>query len=280
MTRTGWWFVYVVSRMLEPDEREAVRGDLAESGETGGQALLGVFGLVVRRQADLWRHWRPWLVLVGLVIPVAMLLSVASRSTADGNAIYIWLYANNWDWPLLESPGFQHGFPRLMLGVSISFLALMCLSWTVGFAVGGLSRRTIWVTCALFCLMLSLGETGQWRFGNRARDFDGNAAVFALTFYRVVFPLIVQTVLVMLPALWGMRQGIRLANFRPLLRATLWTAVCATVAAVAVQSWIAWQFPNVDTWRIWLLGAVVYWPVTYWFASATGRLWRGKTASI
>jgi hypothetical protein len=215
-----------------------------------------------------------------------MLLSVASRSTADGNAIYIWLYANNWDWALLESPGFQHGFPRLMVGVSMSFVALMCLSWTIGFAVGGLSRRTIWVTCALFCLMLSLGETGQWRFGDRARDFDGNAAVFALTFYRVVFPLIVQTVLVMLPALWGMRQGIRLTTLPPRLRAILWTAVCATVAAIAIQSWIWWRFPNAYTrsaiwggWQIQLLQLLVYWPVGYLVASATGRRWRGRVAA-
>src|SRR5205823_12219606 len=50
-----------------PDERVAVRGDFAESGETGGQALHDVLGLVVRRQAALWQGWRPWLVFVGLV---------------------------------------------------------------------------------------------------------------------------------------------------------------------------------------------------------------------
>ena len=39
MTRTCWSLVDTLSGMLDPDEREAVRGDLAESGETGGQAL-------------------------------------------------------------------------------------------------------------------------------------------------------------------------------------------------------------------------------------------------
>jgi hypothetical protein len=291
MTRIGWCLVDVVSRVLEPDEREAVRGDLAEAGETGGQALRDVFGLVFRRQAALWKDCRPWLALVGLVIPVGMLLSVISMLTADGNAINIWLYANNWDWALLESPGFQHGFLRFIVGVSISFLTLMCWSWTIGFVLGALSRGAIPVNGALFCVMLVFGElVGAPRvfglFMHRARDFDNNAAVFALTFYRVVFPLIVQTVLVMLPALWGMRQGFRLATLQPLLRAILWTAVCATVAAIAIQSWIWWRFPNAYTrpaiwggWQIQLLHLVVYWPVGYLVASATGRRWGGKTAA-
>ena len=39
MIRLWWWLVDIVSQGLEPDERDAVRGDLAECGETGGQAL-------------------------------------------------------------------------------------------------------------------------------------------------------------------------------------------------------------------------------------------------
>jgi hypothetical protein len=49
MTRICWSLVEILSRMLEPDERDAVRGDLAESRETGGQALRDVLGLVARR---------------------------------------------------------------------------------------------------------------------------------------------------------------------------------------------------------------------------------------
>ncbi|MBZ5634636.1 MAG: hypothetical protein LAO55_16045 [Acidobacteriia bacterium] len=72
-----------MSRMLEPDEREASRGDLAESGEHGGQALLGLVGLVVRRQAALWKDWRPWLALVGLVIPLGMRHSITFPGTVQ-----------------------------------------------------------------------------------------------------------------------------------------------------------------------------------------------------
>src|SRR5205814_7627277 len=59
----------------------------------------------------------------------------------------------------------------------------------------------------------------------RARDFSSNAAVFQLTFYRVMFPLIVQLVLVLIPSVWGMRKAVSVARLRPLLRTILSAAV-------------------------------------------------------
>jgi hypothetical protein len=56
--------VEMLSRMLDSDERLALRGDLEESGETGLQAVWDVLGLVARQQAALWKDWRPWLALV------------------------------------------------------------------------------------------------------------------------------------------------------------------------------------------------------------------------
>ena len=37
MTALGWSMVDVVAQLLERDEREAVCGDLAESGESSGR---------------------------------------------------------------------------------------------------------------------------------------------------------------------------------------------------------------------------------------------------
>jgi hypothetical protein len=53
MSRICWWMVDAASRLLEPDERDAVRGDFAESDATGGQALHELLGLIVGRQAAL-----------------------------------------------------------------------------------------------------------------------------------------------------------------------------------------------------------------------------------
>ncbi|MCU1263289.1 MAG: hypothetical protein JWO80_6174 [Bryobacterales bacterium] len=56
MTGIGWSLVDFVSQLLERDEREALRGDLAEAGENAWQGLLDVLGLVIRRQAGLWKN--------------------------------------------------------------------------------------------------------------------------------------------------------------------------------------------------------------------------------
>jgi hypothetical protein len=66
MTGIGWLLVDFVAQVLEPEEREAVQGDLMEAGEGDWQALRDVLGLVVRRQAGLWKNWRPWLAAFGL----------------------------------------------------------------------------------------------------------------------------------------------------------------------------------------------------------------------
>ena len=86
MTRIGWWFVDRVSRMLEPGERDAVLGDFAESGLTAAPALRDLLGLIIRRQAALWKDWRPWLALLLVVAPFGILLSLICRSLAEGSA--------------------------------------------------------------------------------------------------------------------------------------------------------------------------------------------------
>ena len=55
--------------MLPPHEREVVQGDLLEGGESAWQSLVGILGLVIRREAALWRNWRPWLAAFGLALP-------------------------------------------------------------------------------------------------------------------------------------------------------------------------------------------------------------------
>ena len=63
INRSLWWLGNSSAQMLESGEREAVRGDLAESGETGGQALRHVVGLVIRRQVSIWNGLATWLAL-------------------------------------------------------------------------------------------------------------------------------------------------------------------------------------------------------------------------
>lgn len=74
MTRIDWWPVDVVSQLLEREEREAVLGDLAEADENTWHGLLAILGLVIRRQAELWKSWRPWLATFGVALPSTLLL--------------------------------------------------------------------------------------------------------------------------------------------------------------------------------------------------------------
>jgi hypothetical protein len=286
MSRFSWWLVDLLSRALEPEEREAVRGDLAESGEAGGQAFLDVLGLVIRRQSALWKNWPPWLVLVGLVLPLGVLFCLISRRIADGSAIYLWLYVNNWDWTFLGNPGFRHELAHYAGAIFIEYLTLFCWSWSSGFVLGSVSRRSLPFHSLLFVLFVIFGEflgSPPRHFGHalfyRARDFSNNgrnAAVFGLAFYRVVFPLIVQVAVVLGPSLWGMYRAEQVGRVRPLFRAVLCTAAIGTLPAIAIQSGLA-SFPNIDGGSSRSVGQVVaYWPVAYIVVAGIARHWRGK----
>ena len=291
MNRFCWWLLDILSRALEPDEREAVRGDFAESGETAGRALRDLLGLVVRRQAALWQDWRPWLTLVGLIVPLGMLLSIVSRVTADQNATYMWLYANNWDWALVKDAGFWHEFAASITFVLLSCLTLVCSSWTAGFVIGSISRRIIPAYGVLFCLMLVLGALfGAPRylaylvqFVHRPSSPDQEDPIFALAFYRAMFPLMVQAVLVAVPSLWGMRQGAGVGRFPALLRMVLWSVAISTLTGLAIREAgflfflkAYWLQPIWQGWLVRVLRIVVYWPVGYVVANAIWRRWHGN----
>lgn len=260
-----WRLADLLSRTLERSEREAVRGDLTESGETSGQALRDVLGLVARRQAALWKNWRPWLALLGLVAPLGMLLSLASRHWADGSAIYAWMYVNNWTMTYVENAGFRLDLLHDCAAFGLDYLTLICSSWTGGFVIGSLSRRAVWINVTMFCCVL-LGEF----LAAQQRHADVHDPVFSLEFYRSVFPLILRIALVLFPALWGMRKGVRLVTLS-LFQTILWVAVLASLTARAVRD------PEVSGIFGWWPLAVT-WPIGYMIATASWRRWRTLSA--
>jgi hypothetical protein len=82
MISLNWSLLQVVVRLLEREEREAVLGDLLEAREDAWEALLGLLGLLLRRQALLWKNWRPWLAGFGVALPSSFLLMGASLSVS------------------------------------------------------------------------------------------------------------------------------------------------------------------------------------------------------
>ena len=294
MTKSFWRLVEVLTGALDQGEREAVLGDFAESGESGSRVLLGTFGLVARREAARWANWRPWAILLALIIPFSTLISVLSRMVSDETQVYVWMYVNNWDWDFSRNAGFWYELASAAFVVLRKYLTLACWSWVIGCAIGLVSRRTVRANGFLFCFMLLLGEAVVaplylayfFRSIGRPAPIVSNDPVFELAFYRVVFPLIVQIGLVAVPAFWGVRQGERARAHGKAVRIGLSVAAVVTLVAIVIQepgfpSLIkAYERPWI--WRSWemqMLPLVAYWPVAYLLGNTVfARFQKGSSA--
>ena len=110
--------------------------------------------------------------------------------------------------------------------------------------------------------------------------------MFAGAFYREVFPLIVHTVLVLLPSVWGMRSGLRLAALPLPLQTMLWASSALAMTTLAMQNSVWWQ---IRTWNVqppqlphlpYLAPLAVIGPLGYILATAIGRRWPGRSATF
>lgn len=262
MTQVCWWLVDKLSRTLEADERDAVRGDFAESGATGGQALREMLGLVARRQAGLWRDWHPWLALVGIAVPTAVILRLLSHSLHGSFLTYVVI---PWQFGVRYRTGLTVA-EDVTVFVSLA-AALVACSWTSGFALGSLSSRTVWVQGALFCL---IGTFPVWMLFVERHPWVG------------VLLLVWQSAFLLIPAIWGARQAVRGRNFG--LRGTIllvltlssvialatWTGTWRQVALVAWSEGAYWG-TGID-WPIRLLHALLLsWPALYLLWAAISR---------
>src|SRR5215813_8330582 len=83
MTSKHAWLMRWLSRFLEPNEREAVLGDLAESQQSAANAMRDLLGLVIRRQAMFWARL---LVRVTMAVVIGMTIC---RCFADKTYDYL-----------------------------------------------------------------------------------------------------------------------------------------------------------------------------------------------
>jgi len=148
MTRLCWQLVETLSRMLDPDERQAVRGDLAESGVSVVTALRDLLGLIVRRQVGLWTVWQPWLALFGVCGLAGVPLSrIAFRLNVD-LGLQLMAYRHGAHFGTSLTPDQDMAF---LLCLTV---ALLVWSWTCGFVLGSLSGRAVWLTWSVFYLIV------------------------------------------------------------------------------------------------------------------------------
>ena len=287
MNRVCWWPVDRLSRILESDERDAVLGDFSESKMDYGHALVEILGLIIRRQTALWKSWRPWLALLGLVAPFGLLLSLVSRWWAEGGAIYSCIYLDNWTGWYLASPGARRDLAETIGRFLTDYSVLVGWSWTIGFVIGSLSRRTIWVNGAVFYLLVFAGTLGS----TTSAQNPMNDGIFSLAFYSLVFPFLLRVLLVILPSLWGMQKGMRLAAPNP-FKTLLWAVSILVLTVLAHRSleeaviFSHWQRegpPSLSLTSLryaeWLLPLLMIWPTGYMLAAASWQRARSKSTS-
>jgi hypothetical protein len=215
MTSLNWSLVEMTARLLEREEREAVLGDLVEARENSLVGLFGVVGLVVRRQASLWKSWRPWLAGFGVALPSSFLLMGVSLSVS-------WSYQRLLCPDLLKAASLTLGSGFMVL--LWQALLLIGWAWTGGFVVGAASRRTLWASTVL-CY---------------------SPCLFCLSRFRVESLSRFCLLLFLLPAIWGVRRGLRLTrmNLRPALILALLVTVLMIPARGRGQHW--WSAPQMN----------------------------------
>jgi hypothetical protein len=241
MTSIGWSLVEAAARLLTRDEREAVLGDLLEARESRWSGLFGVLGLVFRREAALWKSWRPWLAGFGVALPSSFLLMGFSLSVS-------WSYLTLRCPELLQKSSLTLGSGSLVL--LCQALLLIGWSWTGGFVVGSLSRRTLWAS-TLLCY---------------------SPCLFCLSRFRVESLSRLCLVLFLLPAVWGVHQGLRISRMklsRAMALAIIITALMLPDWSGGVHRW--WAPPR------WTLDWVLCWPA--WYLVATAWRTRSKIGS-
>lgn len=296
--RLSKWLINKIARTLEPELRDAVVGDVAELQMHDRRAVCELLGLVLRRQAPLWKTWRPWLALVGIVGPVGVLLSKISVdlvSDIGRQALVYWQYGVPYSSGLTETQ-------ELETLVCVS-LAIICWSWVGGFVLGTLSGDTLYVNGTLFCLvwfclcgplrtllyLLLLLLNALHLVTLRVLVLRN--PTFSEFIFFAVLPLVLEALLFWLPSLAGIRQA-RRGRKLGIQHTLLLTAAVATLTALV--TWVGgWQQIALEKWseRTWNPGGpswqervvpllVVSWPVLYLLAMLRVKPRGGESKSL
>jgi hypothetical protein len=222
----------LLANLLATDEREAVLGDLAEAGESGMRATVAVFGLVVRRQAALWLDWRPWLTLVGFVIPAALALHLIAR----------------WDAGLFALEALPRDLPWFARLLTLTFATLACWSFIGGGVLRTIAPRTLILQIsALLTVMVVAQVLDLMSYMTPPHHAARHEAAYA-----ALAAWLVQVVFVAGPLIWGALQ--------PLPRIVI-VGVSLTVAEficqLVLRPRLHYHAPK------FVMGLVVFWPFAY-----------------
>jgi hypothetical protein len=198
-----WGIVETLSLLLPAREREVVRGDIAEAGENVLEAVRDILGLAFRRQLEPWKALGPWLALAAIVVPYGIRLSNWSAYLAHISAIYSWLYLNNWTAAYVANPAERHDLIRYCAAFLWLDATIACASWSAGFLAGALSRGAFALNGVFFCCVC---------IAEACRRTANDGPIFSLALYSIIFPVLMEMLLVVVPSLWGMHRGLRFSR--------------------------------------------------------------------
>jgi hypothetical protein len=181
-----------------------------------------------------------------------------------------------WDWSYLEYPGWRRDFFRTVWSAALSGAALSVWSWTCGYMMASVSRRTVWVTAIAFALVVFLATLGTTTVARITHD------KFAGHFYGVVLPRLFRTAFVMLPLLWGIHSR-RIGVIRPttLFLGAVVVITLTVLKSPGLENSLVWgrglwgeagldrTFGTSDDPRpLWPVALVMLWPTAYILATA------------
>ena len=251
------WSLRLAARGLEPCERDAVLGDLAEQGLSGARALFDVLDLVIRRQLLIWTSWQPWFALIGIVGVSGFYLS----GMLHGLSIGIFEQVAAWR---RYGVHYNTGVTSFRDDViQMTCLAAAIFFWTAVNAslLRRLSGRATWVTGLLFYIVVH-DSSAAWFILSGAvvyRDAPWWAAVgWILPLNAESLCLVV--LLFAIPAICGATRRLPAMTAATLL-STLAAVMAGWSRAHDLETYSNGEFPAASWLAILAPYALVSWPI-------------------
>ena len=205
-----------------------VLGDLAELGMSDRPAFHAVLGLVLRRQLGRWKEWEPWFVLVAIVVPISALLATQSMGLNVFPGLVMRLH---------YGVSYRTGVSPAADLAEVCFRAsaLVTWSWTSAFALGALSRKTIWANGVLFFLLSAVFAVHRSPYPIR---------LLWMTLWAWT-PIASNFLIVLLPAYWGLRKSTNASQTTPpwMIALAAWTVIIGSLA-FWTQGWYSAALDN------------------------------------
>ncbi len=236
-----WRSIENIAALLEDDERQSVLGDIQERGATLRSAI-DVTGLVLLRQLQAWKSWRPWALAAALYIPARI---AAAQTQPIAQMLSSGVLFKPWE--LLAAP---------------------VLAWAVGFSLGRLGHRR---TASLLLLLPLVFTWDIYRIAGYTFErpdmtvtafptFAGTARLAILEFGASSIAMLLMLAVVLIPCARGFSRGL---SGRPVPRTLALAFAVACLPTIWGMGWSAYQLWSVhQLWRE-LIVVPVLWPIVY-----------------